>query len=479
MRDQQNTGDAAGETAGAAEGADPDARLEAKIAAERAELLYASAVPMTVGLILAAALAGLLWQDLPAWAVLAWLGLIAGAALLRWRLRRAYFASNRQPPGVWLDRFARHVLGFGLIWSLSGIVVWVDEDPLLQALVILAACGMASGAVSTNSAHVPAIDRFVAPVFLVIVAGLAWHGDRIHLGLAGIGLVYIASLAVIGRASQRAIANTIRMKHEKDLLVDRLGHALAEVEASGRAKTSFLATMSHELRTPLNAIIGFSEMLYEQRHGPLGSPHYRDYSRDIFHSGKHLLDLVNDILDLTKIEAKRMELREELVDVGELVPICCRMLRQKAEQGAVDLQTRILPGLNPLRADRAKLRQILFNLLSNAIKFTPSGGCVIVTAAPHQSGGLAIIVTDTGIGLASEDIPRALQPFRQIDNSLSRIHQGTGLGLPLAKALADLHGGTLSIESEPDRGTEVTVLFPPERVVAFATLGEAARPAVS
>jgi two-component system, cell cycle sensor histidine kinase PleC len=481
MQDQRDMGDAAGEMAATAEGVTPplDAEMERKIARERADLLYASPLPMVIAFILAAAMSVLLWGELPAGALLGWLALVGVAGLLRWRLRRAYFASDRDPPQAWLDRFARHVLGFGVLWSLPGVVMWVDQSPLLQGLVILVACGMASGSVASNSSHVPAVEYFVWPVFLVIVAGLAWQGDRIHLGLALIGIVYVVSLGLISRASVRTVTAAIRVKHEKEALVGRLGAALQEVEASGRAKTSFLATMSHELRTPLNAIIGFSEMLYEQRHGPLGSHQYRDYARDIYHSGKHLLDLVNDILDLTKIEAKRMELREEFVDAGELVPICCRMLRPKAEQGGVALETRILPGLNPLRADRAKLRQILFNLLSNAIKFTPSGGCVTVTAEPLAAGGIALTVTDTGIGLAPEDIPRALQPFRQIDNSLSRIHQGTGLGLPLAKALAELHGGTLAIESEPDRGTSVTVTFPPERVVAFAAIAEAPRPAAS
>ena len=476
MRDYANM---AGAIAGLAAATAESAGLDNKVAGERAELLYASSLPMVVALILAAALVVLLWPELPAWEGAGWFALVALAAGARWRLRRAYFASDRQPPQLWLDRFTWHVLALGLIWSLSGILVWTQENALSQALVILVACGMASGSVSVNSAHTPAVDLFVWPVFLVVIGGFAWHGDRIHIGLALIAVLYVAALTVISRSGLKTITATIRMKHDKDALVERLGQALEEVEAAGQAKTSFLATMSHELRTPLNAIIGFSEMLHEQRHGPLGAPHYRDYARDIYHSGKHLLDLVNDILDLTKIEARRMELREELVDAGELVPICCRMLRPKADEGGVVLETRILPGLNPMRADRAKLRQILFNLVSNAIKFTPSGGSVTVSAAPHPSSGIAIIVADTGIGLAPEDIPRALQPFRQIDSSLSRSHQGTGLGLPLAKALAELHGGTLTVESEPERGTTVTVLFPPERVVALATLGEAARPAAS
>jgi signal transduction histidine kinase len=457
----------------------PDQEVERKIACERADLLYASALPMIVALILAVSLSILLWDDLPAWTILGWLALVAITIVGRLQLRRAYFASDRQAATLWLDRFALGALALGLVWSLTGLVVWIDHDALHQTLVILVASGMASGAVGANCPHTPAVDRFIWPVFLVISCGLAWQGYRIHIGLACLGLLYIASLTMISRAARRTIISTIRMKYDKQALVDRLAAVLAEVEAAGRAKSSFLATMSHELRTPLNAIIGFSEMLHEQRHGPLGSSHYRDYVRDIYQSGKHLLDLVNDILDLTKIEAGRMELREELVDAGELVPICCRMLRQKAEDGGVAIETRILPGLNPMRADRAKFRQILFNLVSNAIKFTPSGGRVEIAVEPTEAGGIAVIIADTGIGLAPEEIPLALQPFRQIDNSLSRAHQGTGLGLPLAKALAELHDGTLEIVSEPGLGTTVTVTFPAERTVAPAAITETARPAMS
>src|SRR5579862_2026657 len=159
------------------------AEMERKIARERADLLYASPLPMVVALILAGALAFLMWYDLPGWASLGWVGLVAVGALLRWRLRRAYFASDREPPARWLARFTWHVFGLGLVWSLSGILIWMDQSPLVQGLVILVACGMASGSVAVNSAHVPAVDSFVWPVFLVIVAGLAWQGDRIHLGL--------------------------------------------------------------------------------------------------------------------------------------------------------------------------------------------------------------------------------------------------------------------------------------------------------
>ena len=249
----------------------PAEEIERKIASERADLLYAASLPMVVAFILAISLAGLLWDDVPPWAVLGWLALVAIIIAVRLRLRRAYLASDRQPPALWLERFARGSLALGLAWSLTGIVIWVDDDALCQALVILVACGMASGAVGSNAPHTPAVDRFIWPVFAVMITGLAWYGDRLHLGLAFLGLVYVASLGIISRAARRTITNAIRIKHDKEALIDRLAVALAEVEAAGRAKTSFLATMSHELRTPLNAIIGFSERVHEQRHGPLGA----------------------------------------------------------------------------------------------------------------------------------------------------------------------------------------------------------------
>jgi PAS domain S-box-containing protein len=235
--------------------------------------------------------------------------------------------------------------------------------------------------------------------------------------------------------------------------------------SADRAKSEFLATMSHELRTPLNAIIGFSEAMMHEVMGPIGSARYREYACDIHNSGQHLLELINSILDLSKLQARSMSLNEEVIDLGSVAAACVRLVRERASKSQVELRAALPPHLLLVRADELRLKQVLLNLLSNAVKFTPEGGTVAISAL-QDARGTEIVVADTGIGLTEEEIGLALQPFRQIDNSLGRRHQGTGLGLPLSKALVELHGGELRIDSSPGRGTRVTMVLPAERTVS-------------
>jgi signal transduction histidine kinase len=224
--------------------------------------------------------------------------------------------------------------------------------------------------------------------------------------------------------------------------------------------------MSHELRTPLNAIIGFSEIMMGELFGKMGDDRYRDYAKDVHNSGRHLLELINDILDLSKIEAGKLDLHEDEVDVAHVLTNCERLVRERAQEASVVLCVEVGGTLPRLAADETKLKQILLNLLSNAIKFTPAGGRVTLAAALNGAGELALRVSDTGIGMKEEDIPIALQPFRQIDNQLSRKYAGTGLGLPLTRALVEMHDGRLEITSAPGKGTTVIVVLPAGRLRA-------------
>ncbi len=230
-------------------------------------------------------------------------------------------------------------------------------------------------------------------------------------------------------------------------------------EAANRAKSEFLANMSHELRTPLNAIIGFSTLMREGLYGQLNEK-YTEYAGMVCDSGTHLLAIINDILDLAKAESNRIELREEDVDIARVVALSSTIVREMADKAGVDYDVTLAEVLPHVRADSARLRQILINLLGNAVKFTPSGGRVSLSAEAAPDGGLLFRITDTGIGIPKDKIEVAMSPFGQVDSRLARRFEGTGLGLPLTKRLVEMHGGTFHLASEPGLGTVVTVRLP-------------------
>ena len=234
---------------------------------------------------------------------------------------------------------------------------------------------------------------------------------------------------------------------------------------ANNAKSVFLANMSHELRTPLNAIIGFSDVMNTEALGPVGCPQYRDYAGDINEAGLLLLSLINDLLDMAKMEAGKEELYEEQVDIAARVRSTLKLVRGRAAKSNISLVNEVETGLQPLWADGRKLQQILANLLSNAVKFTEPGGQVSVKAWCRPDSGFVLQVADTGIGIAPADIPKALSQFGQIDSTLSRKFEGSGLGLPLAKSLTELHGGSFDMQSEVGVGTTVTVRLPASRIM--------------
>jgi signal transduction histidine kinase len=258
---------------------------------------------------------------------------------------------------------------------------------------------------------------------------------------------------------------TVRDITELKQAGEELDIARKEAEAANSAKSQLLANVSHELRTPLNAILGFSEILAGEMLGPLGE-RYRDYAKDIHDSGLHLLSIIDDLLDLSKIEAGRLNLNEDIVNVVELFDTVSRFVRERASSAGLTMSIDLPADMPAVKADRRALRQVLLNLLSNSVKFTPAGGHIALEAIRDSSGGVGFRVRDTGIGIAAGDIPRAMEPFGLIDSSLSRKYTGTGLGLPITRALVEMHRGRFELTSEPGIGTTATVYLPADRVAA-------------
>ncbi len=294
-------------------------------------------------------------------------------------------------------------------------------------------------------------DSFIAEYRILHPGGIRWIR---HRGLA------LRDKA--GRAYRMAgsIDDVTASKEAERALLQ----AKEQAEIANRAKTEFLANMSHELRTPLNAIIGFSEIIHSQMFGDV-NPRYREYVQNINDSGRHLLDVINDILDVSRIEAGKLKLEPEPVKLQAVIESSLRLIQQRALRGGLTIETAVPETLPVICGEARRLKQVMLNILSNAVKFTPEGGRIRIAAHRRDGGAVAVEIADDGIGMAAEDIPRALTPFVQVDSRLARRYEGTGLGLPLARAFMELHGGTLELSSAPRRGTTVTLTFPGDCVL--------------
>jgi signal transduction histidine kinase len=319
----------------------------------------------------------------------------------------------------------------------------------------------------------PAGSTIALSAMAVVMASLVHLGlyfDGAKLTLLAFTNIVVETLAVavpLILYSRRVITQLEKSRNQLTTMSRRLAFAVDEAELANRAKSSFLANMSHELRTPLNAILGFSEVMKDQHLGPVHNPRYLSYAGDIHSSGRHLLAIINDVLDLAKIEAGKMTL--DNVAVFEIAPVLTAslaMLKGLGEKYDVTVHNEMPEDGVQLKAVERMIRQIVINLVGNAIKFTPPGGSVHLSGRIRSDGGYEIAVRDTGVGMSEAEMAHAMMPFGQNDNRFAGTHDGTGLGLPLAKAMLELHDGILTMSSVPEVGTTVTMIFPPQRIVA-------------
>ncbi|MDE2165813.1 MAG: HAMP domain-containing histidine kinase [Alphaproteobacteria bacterium] len=449
---------------------------ERAVQCELADMLYSSPWPVATNLLVTLAAVVLLSIAFNTPVFLGWGVSIVGICVIRivlWRLYHGHRQDDDFDPQVWLRRFTYFAGATGCQWGSLAMAVGMYAHAPTDSFVPIIIAGLAGGIASGYTAHVPVVDAFVWPVVAPLIVVTFAAGDPGHIALGVLYLAFAFNLSLMARRSFSSLIALIRNKAEKEKLVSRLFEANRRAETALRAKSEFLANMSHELRTPLNAVIGFSEIISGEVLGPIGNEKYLEYARDLNASGRHLLELINDILDLTKITAERLDLADEVVDVGVLVESCFRMIARRATAQNLNLVRVVEPEVNCVRGDERRLRQILLNLLTNSVKFTPSGGSVAVRAS-IEHGRLVFEVRDTGVGISEADLPVVLEPFGQVDNAFNRSGGGTGLGLPLTKKLVEAHGGIFVIESVPNQGTLVRVILPANRVISRKPPTEAA-----
>jgi two-component system cell cycle sensor histidine kinase PleC len=411
-----------------------------------------------------------------------WLILVIGSKVALLELCRRYVA-NARPDGDlrrWRRMFILAELFCGIVWAgfaLVGIgetsatfqtAVFSSHVFIFASLIVLLAVRMTFTSPMMSLLYVGTI-----PMTIAVSARLIMLHEPFYYALATMAVGVHIYFVFLAKGLQQTTLQMLAFRAQKDILIAELDEerlvseeARRRAEAGSKAKSRFLATMSHELRTPLNAILGFSEVMKDEMFGPHTTPVYREYAKDVYDSGRHLLQLINEILDLSRIEAGRYDLVEERAHLGDIAQDCQRLLMLRSNGKGLTVTLAIAPDLPQVWIDVRAMRQICLNLLSNAIKFTPKGGSIVLTVAPTAEGGQFLAVRDTGPGIPEDEIPRVMQAFGQGSLAHEAAEGGTGLGLPIVKSLIELHDGTFDLASELRKGTEVRVTLPPKRVLA-------------
>ena len=413
-----------------------------------------SATPMLGIVALGICATALAWVD--AGPLTTWIALIACAILIGYSLPIAFLDSSdkEKTAGAWRRKFVFSTALSGSAWAYLLVALLQSSDPNAQAFAIVVML-LVSTVMSLLAAAIPA--AFVAGMAPMIIAVILLYAPRLHgaaLPAAALSIGVIGYFLVVARRLHAAASQNMSFQAEKDSLIAELeqaklnsDEARRRAEGANLAKSRFLATMSHELRTPLNAVLGFSEVMKGELFGPHAVPAYKEYSSDIHASGQHLLMLINEILDLSRVEAGRYELKEEPVSLTAVVEECLRLLWMRIERRHLVITDALESGLPRIWADERAVRQVTLNLLTNAIKFTPQGGAITIKVGWTRSGGQYLSIRDTGPGIPPDEIPIVLSSFGRGALAQKNAEEGTGLGLPIVKGLVELHGGEFRLNS--------------------------------
>ena len=389
-------------------------------------------------------------------------------------LCRTYFSRERSHDEQrdWIGMLSASELLIGMCWCLPLFLFWGNATAMQHVYLIASIMAVIAVRLLIVNSFMPVLVAGTGILTIGVAVRCVWEAEPVYYALAGTIVSLEAFFLLVARNLQETARDMLIFRSQKDRLIADLRREKAnaedekkKAEEANTAKSAFLATMSHELRTPLNAIMGFSEVIKREMFGPMTVPVYKNYADDIHHSGHYLLALINDILDLSRIEAGRREIHDEPLSVLVAVEEVNHLLLLKATEKSIEVEVHVPDNLPKLMADRRALNQILINLLSNAIKFTPPGGHVEIRGGRDSQGGLFITVKDNGPGIPAHEIESAMSAFARGSFATKKAIDGAGLGLPIVKGLMEVHGGTVAIQSGDGPGTEVTVAFPERRVL--------------
>jgi len=435
----------------------------------RNELSASLTIPL---LAVVVALTSMFWA--PGSELVFWLATVLMSKGILLCLCRQFLKRGRADVDVttWQAKLTAAEFLYGVTWASIAMIDIYSPHPAAHIFVFAAMTVVISIRMMFASTVMPIVYAGTMPMAIALVLRFMLLDNTFYWAMAALAVGLYFYFISLMKGSNSTVLAMLEFRAEKDALIAELeesksisDEARMRAESANVAKSRFLATMSHELRTPLNAILGFSEVMKTEVMGPHAVPTYKEYAGNIHESGEHLLNLINEILDLSRIEAGHYELNENAVYLTDVAQDCHRLLQLRAQDKGLRIVEDYAPGLAPLWADERALRQVCINLVSNAIKFTPGGGEITLSVGRTGEGGQCLIIEDTGPGIPEDEIPRVLRTFGQGSLAHKTAEGGTGLGLPIVKKLVDLHGGSFELQSKLDVGTQAIATFPGERVI--------------